>query len=132
GAGRVPETTRRYELRAMDAACSTTTGNICARRDSNVAERFSSAISPTSMATHPGLAAQSGACPWMCPRRSPASSAAAPSGKDFHVAMPVPAEALPGRHSVLVDDAQRAEAHVRRIVVTGKGERVPAHEPAMV
>jgi hypothetical protein len=53
-------------------------------------------------------------------------------GDDLHVGVAVRAEALAGLHAVLVDDAQRAETHVPRIVVVGERERVAAIEPAQV
>ena len=37
---------------------------------------------------------------------------------------------LPGCDAVLVDHAQRPEAHVPRIVIVAERERVPAGEPA--
>ena len=49
--------------------------------------------------------------------------------QDLHVAMRVPPEAPAGRDPVLVDDPQRAEAHVSRIDVVGERESVPAVEP---
>ena len=51
---------------------------------------------------------------------------------DFHVAMAVLAEAGARRDTVFIDDAQIAEAHVRRIVIVGKRERVVALQPAVV
>ena len=39
---------------------------------------------------------------------------------------------LPRRDAVLVDHAQRAEAHVRGVVVVGERERVVRVEPAVV
>ena len=53
-------------------------------------------------------------------------------GDDLHVAVRVGAEALPGRDAVLVDHAQRAEAHVRGVVVVGERERVERAQPAVV
>jgi hypothetical protein len=50
---------------------------------------------------------------------------------DLHVAVAVGAEARAGLHAVLVDDAQRTEAHVRRVVVVGEGEAVERVEPAV-
>src|SRR5690348_11946927 len=44
---------------------------------------------------------------------------------DLHVAVAVRAEAAPGLHAILVDDAQRAEAHVPRIAGSGKRESGP-------
>src|SRR6185369_14811040 len=46
--------------------------------------------------------------------------------------MAVRGEPLRGLHAVLVDDAQIAEAHVRRVVVVAEGERVERVEPAEV
>src|SRR5438128_312742 len=51
---------------------------------------------------------------------------------DLHVAMPVCAEPLPRAHPVLVDDAQRPEAHLFWIVIVTERERVPAVEPPEV
>jgi len=51
---------------------------------------------------------------------------------DLHVAVAMPAEALAGRHPVLVDHPQVAEAHVFPVVVIGKGKTVLRLEPAMV
>ena len=51
---------------------------------------------------------------------------------DLHVAVTVRAEALPGRDTVFVDDPQRSEAHVLRVVVVGEGEGVEGPEPAVV
>jgi hypothetical protein len=51
---------------------------------------------------------------------------------DLHVAMAVGAESLPGLDAILVDHAQRAEAHVIGIVVAGEGEAVEGVEPAML
>ncbi len=52
--------------------------------------------------------------------------------EDLHVAVRMRAEALPRRDPVVVDDAQGAEAHVRRIVVVREGEGVMRVEPAVV
>ena len=52
--------------------------------------------------------------------------------EDLHVAMRMRAEALPGRDAVVIDDAQGAEAHVRRIVVVGEGEGVMRLQPAVI
>jgi hypothetical protein len=52
--------------------------------------------------------------------------------EDLHVAVRVRREALAAAHAVLVDHAQRAEAHVLVVVVVGEAERVPAVEPAVV
>src|SRR5690606_29455420 len=51
---------------------------------------------------------------------------------DFHVAMAMGAEALARLHAVLVDDPQRAHAHVARVVIVGERERMPRTEPAML
>src|SRR5262249_53549332 len=51
---------------------------------------------------------------------------------DLHVAMAVGAEALAGRHAVLVDHAQRSEAHVFRVVVAAERKGVAAVEPAQL
>ena len=51
---------------------------------------------------------------------------------DLHVAMAVRTEAHAGLHAILVDDAQRSEAHVRGIVVIGKREAVPGIQPAVL
>src|SRR5207253_1758528 len=48
------------------------------------------------------------------------------------VAMAVHAEPLTGRDPVVVDDPQRAEAHVGGIVVIAKGECMLGVEPAVV
>ncbi|EAU65345.1 conserved hypothetical protein [Stigmatella aurantiaca DW4/3-1] len=53
-------------------------------------------------------------------------------GDDLHVLVGVGAKASAGRHAVLVDDAQRAEVHVRRVVVTRERERMVGIQPAMV
>jgi hypothetical protein len=51
--------------------------------------------------------------------------------EDLHVGVAVRAEALPRLDAVFVDDAQRAEAHVLRVVEVGERERVEALEPAV-
>jgi hypothetical protein len=51
---------------------------------------------------------------------------------DLHVAVAVRAEAGARRDGVVVEDAQVAEAHVRRVVVVGEREAVVAVEPAVV
>ena len=53
-------------------------------------------------------------------------------GDDLHVAVRVGAEALAGRDAVVVDHAQRAEAHVLGVVVVGEREGVVGVEPAVV
>src|SRR5882724_10262415 len=52
--------------------------------------------------------------------------------EDLHVAMSVCAETLAGRDAVIIDDSQRAEAHVRRIVIIGEGERMMRVKPTVV
>src|SRR5437762_14013761 len=44
--------------------------------------------------------------------------------EDFHVAVRMRAKALSGRDAIVVNDAQRAEADMRRVVVVGKRESV--------
>ena len=51
---------------------------------------------------------------------------------DFHVAVPVGAEAGTRRDAVLVDDAQVAPAHVGGIVVTGERKAVVGLQPAVI
>jgi hypothetical protein len=51
---------------------------------------------------------------------------------DLHVAMAMGAEPLARRDPVLVDHPQRTEAHVRGIVVAGKGKAVVGYEPAVI
>src|SRR6185295_15245453 len=53
-------------------------------------------------------------------------------GDDLHVAVSVGVEPAARPHPVLVDHAQRAEAHMLRVVVVAEGEAVPAVEPAEV
>ena len=53
-------------------------------------------------------------------------------GDDLHVAVTVGAEAHPRLHAVLVDHAQRAEAHVVRVVIVGEREAVKRVEPAVL
>ena len=50
---------------------------------------------------------------------------------DFHVAMPMCAETRARIDAILVDDAQRTEVHVFRILVFGKGKAVARMQPAM-
>jgi len=52
--------------------------------------------------------------------------------EDFHVAMPMAAEAGAGRDPVFVDHPQRAEAHLLRIVIIGKGKGMPGIQPAVI
>jgi hypothetical protein len=51
---------------------------------------------------------------------------------DLHVAVAVGAEATARGDAVLVDHAQVAHAHVRRVVVAGEGEAVKAAQPAVI
>src|SRR2546422_6674424 len=51
---------------------------------------------------------------------------------DLHVAVPVGAEARARGDAILVDDAQRPEPHVPRVLVAGEGEAVVRVEPAVV
>src|SRR6185503_5788726 len=53
-------------------------------------------------------------------------------GDDLHVAMGVRGKAAAGGDAVLVDDAQRPEADVLRIVVMAEGEAVFRVEPAEI
>ena len=53
-------------------------------------------------------------------------------GDDLHVAVRVRAEAAARRDQVVVDDAQVAPAHVRRIEIVGERERVMTFQPAVV
>ena len=52
--------------------------------------------------------------------------------EDFHVTMRVHREANPGRDDVLIDHAQRTEAHVGGVVVIGEAEGMPGAQPAVV
>src|SRR5690606_539312 len=49
--------------------------------------------------------------------------------EDLHVRVAVRREAGAGGDAVLVDHAQRAEAHPARVVVVAEGERMAAVEP---
>jgi hypothetical protein len=51
---------------------------------------------------------------------------------DFHVTMRMHPEPASGRDAVVIDDAQRTETHVRRVMILGKGKAEPAVEPAMI
>ena len=53
-------------------------------------------------------------------------------GDDLHVLVVMRAEAAPRIHEVLVDDAQRAEAHVLGVVVVREREGVERVEPAVI
>ena len=53
-------------------------------------------------------------------------------GDDFHVAVAMGAKAAAGRDTVFIDHAQRAEAHMLRIVVVGERKAVPGIQPSMV
>src|SRR5579872_5347996 len=50
-------------------------------------------------------------------------------GYDFHVAMAVRLKAAAARYPVLVDDAQRSETHMLRIVIVAKREGMARIEP---
>src|SRR2546421_594112 len=50
-------------------------------------------------------------------------------GHDLHVAVRVPAEAVARLYPVVIDDAQRPEPHLLRVVVVGEGEGVVGVEP---
>lgn len=52
--------------------------------------------------------------------------------EDFGIGVRVCWEACFGRNAVLVDDAKRAKAHVRRVVVAGKGEGMAGPQPAVI
>ena len=52
--------------------------------------------------------------------------------EDLHVAMRMRAETLTGRNAVVIDDTQRPEAHLRRVVIIGKGKAVVRVQPAVV
>ena len=53
-------------------------------------------------------------------------------GHDLHVPMPVGVEARAGPHAILVDHAQRAEAHVVGVVIVAEREGVAAVQPAEI
>ena len=53
-------------------------------------------------------------------------------GQDFHVFVRVSTEPLACINHVVVNDAQRREAHVIRIVVVGKREGMPGIQPTMI
>ena len=53
-------------------------------------------------------------------------------GENFHVLMAVRAESPAGADAVFVDDAQRAEAHVFRVIVGREGKGVGRVEPAVI
>src|SRR5581483_5906158 len=50
-------------------------------------------------------------------------------GDDFHVAVRMRRESLAGLDAVVVDDAERAEAHVARVAILAERKREPAVEP---
>ena len=52
-------------------------------------------------------------------------------GDDLHVPVTVHPESLARLYSVLVDDPQRTETHVSRVVVGVEGKRVPGIEPVV-
>ena len=51
---------------------------------------------------------------------------------DLHVAVAVRVETRSGLHDVFVDDAHRAKAHMRGVMVVSEGEAVPAFQPAVI
>lgn len=51
---------------------------------------------------------------------------------DLHVAVRVSGEPAAAGDDVVVDDPKGPEAHVLRVVVVSKGERVGAPEPAVI
>ncbi len=53
-------------------------------------------------------------------------------GEDLHVLVRVGRESAPGRDDVVIDDPQRAESHVGRVVIIGEGKRETALQPAVV
>ena len=53
-------------------------------------------------------------------------------GNDLHVTMTMHAESLRRLDTILVDHAQRAEAHMLGVIVTAERKRVPGVEPAHV
>ena len=53
-------------------------------------------------------------------------------GDDLHVLMAVHPEALARLHSVFIDDPQRTEAHVGRVVVGVEGKGMLGIQPAVV
>ena len=53
-------------------------------------------------------------------------------GDDLHIAVRVGGEAGARRDAVVIDHAQRLEAHVGRVAIAAERERVPAVEPAPV
>lgn len=53
-------------------------------------------------------------------------------GDDFHIGVAVRREAAARRDAVFIDDAERTEAHERRVVVVGEAEVVEAVEPAVI
>ena len=53
-------------------------------------------------------------------------------GNDLHVGMGMGGKAATARDAVIVDDTQRPEAHVVRVVILAERERVAAVEPAEV
>src|ERR1041384_7840013 len=53
-------------------------------------------------------------------------------GNDLHVAMTMHRKTAPRRNKILIDHAQAAKAHVPRIVILIKGERVIRIQPPMI
>jgi len=52
--------------------------------------------------------------------------------QDFHIAMGVCSEAPSRRDSIVIDDAQRTETHMRRIMVAGERKGVVTIDPAQI
>src|SRR5262249_19289154 len=53
-------------------------------------------------------------------------------GQNLHVAVAVPAEALAGLDTVVVQHPKGSKAHVRGVLVVTEGKRMPAVEPAQL
>ena len=53
-------------------------------------------------------------------------------GYDLHVPVAVHPESFAGLNPVLIDDSQRPEAHLGRVVVGVEGKRVPRIEPVIL
>ncbi len=53
-------------------------------------------------------------------------------GDDFHIAVGVHAEAFSGHDEVIINDAERAEAHPIGVVIIGEAERMVGIEPAVL
>ena len=52
--------------------------------------------------------------------------------EDLHVLVAMGRETHAGVHEVLINDPQRPEGHVGRIVVVGETEAMPGHQPAVI